>query len=121
MAWLIRPVPQTLLENGQTADLLVLQELWTFARGETLDAECQVMTEPQAAAVLFGSDPQDSDPSLLYRPTSFLPTSQVRTFPLVTKFDPARGPLTDSRFLVIFRNAPGGIFSAGVRITVVAL
>jgi hypothetical protein len=120
VAWFIRPVPQTLLENGQTADVVVLQESWTFARGQTVEANCQVVTEPQAAAEFFSSKPQYVATSFS-PPASFLGTSQVQTFPLVAKFDPARGPMTDTQSLVIVRNAHGDVSSAGVRITVVAL
>jgi hypothetical protein len=124
VAWLVSPVPQDLLEDGQSADLVVLQESWTFARGETLEAECRVMTEPDAMAELFTSRPQYFQTSFV-SPASF-GTRQVRTFPLVADFDPGKGTLTDTQILLIVRGAtgrsvPGEASSADVRITVVAL
>jgi hypothetical protein len=109
-----------LLEDGQTADMVVLQESWAFARGQTLQAECQVVTEPDATAELFTSKPQYL-PSSFVSPASFLGTRQVRTFPLVDGFDPAKGSLTDTQILLIVRSIPGDTSSASVRITVVAL
>jgi hypothetical protein len=113
-------VPQTLLKDGQTADMVVLRQSWTFARGETLDAEGQVITEPQATVQLFTSRPRDLAGGLASS-TSFLGTSQVRTFPLVADFDPAKGSLRDTQILLIVRSVPDGNSSASVRITVVAL
>jgi len=120
MAWSISPVPQTLLEDGQTGHMVVLQQSWTFARGETLHAEAQVMTEPQATAQLFTSEPQHLATGFA-SPASFLGTSQVRTFPLVANFDPARGTLRDTQILLIVHEIPEDASSASVRITVVAL
>ena len=120
VAGFISPVPQDLLEDGQTADMVVLQESWTFARGETLAAECQVMTEPQATAELFTSRPRYLANSFV-SPASFLGSSQVRTFPLVANFDPAKGSLRDAQILLIVHSSPGDASSASVRITVVVL
>ncbi len=125
MASLVSPVPQNLLEDGQTGEMLVLQQSWTLGRGETLDAQCQVVAGPQANAQLFTSRTQ-------YLPSSFVSTasslgsSQVQTFPLVTGFDPAKGSLTDAQILLVVhgipgQSAPGGDSSVSVRITVVAL
>jgi hypothetical protein len=120
VAGLIRAVPQTLLGDGQTAEMVVLQESWTLARGQTLDAECQVMTEPHATAEVFTSKPQNRATSLV-SPASFLETRRARTFPLVTDFDPARGFQWDTQILLIVQHIPGETSSASVRITVVAL
>jgi hypothetical protein len=120
VAGYISPVPQSLLEDGQTADMVVLQESWTFGRGETLDAQCQVMTGPDATAELFTSRSQYLATSFA-RPASFVGTSQVRTFPLVDNFDPAKGSLNDTQILLIVPSIPGDTSSASVRITVVAL
>jgi hypothetical protein len=116
----VSPVPQTLLEDGQTAEMVVLHQSWTFAPGETLDAECQVITEPQATAQLFTSKPQYLATGFL-SPASFLGTSRVQTFPLVDNFDPAKGFLTDTQILLIVHNIPGDASAATVRITAVAL
>jgi hypothetical protein len=118
----ITPVPQTLLESGQTADMVVLQESWTFARGETFVAECQVTTEPQATATLFTSKPQDPQElaASFASPASFLAGRQVRTFSLVTGFDSAKGSQWDTQILLIARSGSGDN-AASVRITVVAL
>jgi hypothetical protein len=120
MAWFISPVAQAMLEDGQTAEMVILQQSWTFARGETLDAQCQVTTEPQATAQLFTSKPQDLVTSFV-SPASLLGTSQVRTFPLVANFDPANGSQTDAQILLIVHGGPGDASSASVRITVIAL
>jgi hypothetical protein len=117
--WFVSPVPQASLQDGQTADLVVLRQAWTFARGETLNAECQVTTEPQATAQLLTSTPQYLDSFLGTR--SLPGTRQEWKFPLVTDFDPGKGSVTDAQILLIVRNAPGEASSASVRITVVAL
>jgi hypothetical protein len=120
VAGYVTPIPQDLLEDGQTGDMVVLQESWTFAPGQTVAAECQVMTGPGATAELLTSKPQ-------YLANSFLSTalssgtSQVQTFPLITGFDPAKGSLSDTQILLIVRGAAEEASSASVRITVVAL
>jgi len=122
LAWLINPVPQNSLQDGQTAEMVVLRETWAFAGGQTLDAECQVTTGPQATAQVFTSRGQYPATGFA---ASFLETSPVQTFPLVTNFDPAKGSVTDTQILLIIHNAgdneSGGDASASVRITVVAL
>jgi hypothetical protein len=120
VAGFVSPVPQDLLEDGEAAEMVVLQESWTFARGETLDAKCEVITGPQATAELFTSKPQYLRTSFL-SPASSPGTSQVRTFPLVANFDPARGSLSDTQILLIVHRIPEDASSASVRITVVAL
>jgi hypothetical protein len=119
VAGYVAPIPQDLLEDGQTGDMVLLQQSWTFAPGQTVASECQVVTGPGATAELFSSKPQ-------YLANSFLSTalssgtSQVQTFPLITGFDPAKGSLSDTQILLIVRT-PGDTSSASVRITVVAL
>jgi hypothetical protein len=119
VAGFISPVPQASLEDGQTAEMVVLQQSWTFARGETLDAQCQVMTDPQTTAELFTAKPRYL-PAAFLGSSSSLGTGQVRTFPLVSGFDPANGSMSDAQILLLLHNAPGVASSASVRITVVA-
>lgn len=118
VAGFVSPVPQTLLEDGQTGELVILKQSWTLGRGETLDAQAQVVTEPDATAQLFGAEPQ---PLLNSFVASSVESSRVQTFPLVTDFDPAKGSLTDTRILLVVHNRPGDTSSASVRVTVVAL
>jgi hypothetical protein len=120
VAGLIRTVPQTLLGDGQTAEMVVLQESWTLARGQTFAAECQVMTEPHATAEVFTSQPQNRATSLVSS-AAFLETKEVRTFPLVTNLDPAKGFQWDTQILLVVHHIPGETSAASVRITVVAL
>jgi hypothetical protein len=120
VAGFIMPVPQALLEEGQTADVVVLRQSWTFARGETLDAQGQVIADPQTTIQLFISKPQHLATGFAGS-TSFHGTSQVRTFPLAAGFDPAKGTLKDAQILLIVRSASGESSPASVRITVIAL
>jgi hypothetical protein len=78
------------------------------------------MTEPQATAELFSSRAQVLADSFVST-ASFLGAGQVRTFPLVTSFDPAKGSRSDTQILLIVHSAPGDTSSASVHITVVAL
>jgi hypothetical protein len=120
VAGLISPVPQDLLADGQTAEIVTLRESWTFAQGETLDAQCEVVTEPEAAAELFTSKAQYLATSLISTASSF-GARQVRTFPLVAGFDPAKGLLTNEQSLLIVHNVAGDTSSAAVRITITAV
>ena len=120
VAGMVSPVPQELLEDGQTGDMVVLQESWTFAPGQTVDAQCQVMTGPGVTAEMLTSKPQYLGNSFLGT-ASVAGTNQVQTFPLVSGFDPAKGSLSDTQILLIVHSATGDTSSASVRITVVAL
>jgi hypothetical protein len=120
VAGYVSPIPQDLLEDGQSAEMVVLQQSWTFGRGQTVDAECEVVTGPGATAEVFTSEPQDLASSFV-RTASSLGTRQVRTFSLVDNFDPAKGSRWDTQILLIVHDTPGETSSASVRITVVAL
>jgi hypothetical protein len=120
VAWVVQPVPQDLRLKGQAADLVVLQESWTFARGETLDAQCEVTTDPTVVARLLPSAPSDSAAILAHRDW-FLSASGIQTYSLATKFDPGRGSLTDTRFLLLIHSGSAPSVPASVHITVVAL
>jgi hypothetical protein len=119
VAGLITPVPQELLEDGQSAETVLLQQSWTFAPGQTLSAECEVATGPQATAEIFTSGSQN----LINGFVSAVPSvgaGETRSFPLVSGFDPAKGTVTDTQMLLIAHDSPGEDLSASVRVTVVA-
>jgi hypothetical protein len=119
VAGLVTPVPQELLGNGQTAETVLLQQSWTFAQGQTLQAECTVAMGPQATAEMFTSGSQFMACGFVSAAPS-VGANQTRSFPLITKFDPAKGTLTDSQILFIAHGASGDDLSASVRVTVVA-
>jgi hypothetical protein len=120
VAWSVQPVPQTMLDPGQTAEVVVLQESLTLGRGQTLDAKCQVITDPDAGAAFFPSQPQDMVSSFLGTDSSTA-NGHGQTFPLLTNFDPAHGSTTDSQSIVIFRNSSKGSPSGIVKLTIAAL
>jgi hypothetical protein len=120
VGWSVEAVPQPMLELGQTADVVVLQESFTLGRGQTLDAKCQVIAGPQAGAAFFHSQPQNMVSSFLDTGASAA-NNHEQTFPLVINFDPSHGSATDYQSIVIFGKGSGSAPSATVRITVVAL
>ena len=99
--------------------MVVLQQSWTFGRGETLQAECQVAAGAHTTAELFTSKAQPLATGFLGS-APFLAPNQTRTFPLAAAFDPAQGSLSDTQILLFASDAPGDAPSATVRITVVA-
>jgi hypothetical protein len=119
VGWSVRALPQSMLSPGQSAEIVVLQESWTLGLGQTLDANCRVVTEPGSAAEFLASQTQSivtafasANPSVGAR--------QERMFPLTN--GPIRGgSASDSQSIVIFGDVSERAPSGAVRITVVAL
>jgi hypothetical protein len=116
MAWLVTPVPQASLQDGQAAELVVLQQTLAFERGQTVTAQGQIVAGPEATAQVFTSKPQQGAGSALVNGVN-----QVRTFPLVSGFDPAQGSARDTQILLIRHEISTDDVSATLRITMVAL
>jgi hypothetical protein len=117
--WSVRTLPQAMLSPGQSAEIVVLQESWTLGRGQTLDANCRVVTEPGSTAELMPSQAQSIVTSFAGANAS-AEIGQERMFALTS--GPVRaGSASDSQSIVIFGDVSERTPSGAVRITVVAL